>query len=174
MFGITIDELEILSKAVDPKDLKAFITHSKVMNDKNAKMPARVKAAEEVFRLGLAHSKANPKEPPLKALAADFTPELEAPVAPAPVVAEPKIDPPTGAAQAGPVVNVPTPAEVPFHEEFARHHGGDPKAIKATFDAMTPEHLATTKAWHAEQLQNKMQKSVETLYTLFQTLKKQL
>lgn len=154
MNDISLQELEELAKNVDPKDIKLFLHHAKIMNDKNAKMDARARAAENVYAINMAHAKKNPGTPPLKALAEEFTPELAAPVTqPAPAVA---------------------PVQIPFHEEFAQHHGGDPVKLQAAFSAMSPEHMATTKAWHQEQLANKMKKSVDTLYDLFEQLKKQL
>lgn len=164
MFNIDLDDLEYLSKAIDPKDLKLFISHTKMMNNNAAKMADRVKAAEAVFKMGILHSKNNPKEKPLKTLAAEFTPELgaeepnlEFPVIPLPVKS-------TAAPGVG----------IPFHEEFASHHGGDPTKLKSAFEAMSPQHLAATKQWHAEQLSNKVNKNMNNLYTLFTLLKKSI
>lgn len=154
MNDISLQELEELAKSVDPKDIKLFLHHAKIMNDKNAKMDDRARAAENVYAINLAHAKKNPKAQPLKALAQELSPELEVPAAqPAPAVA---------------------PVQIPFHEEFAQHHGGDPAKIQAAFSAMSPEHMATTKAWHQEQLANKMKKSIDSLYNLFEQLKQQL
>lgn len=157
-----LDKLEELCKTVDPKNIKTFLRNAKIMNDKKAKMEDRVRAAENVYAINMAHTKKNPGAPPLKELAAELAPELSNPVVQNTAPAEIKNTQP-----------VP-PAAVPFHEEFAQHHGVDPVKFKATFAAMNPEQQKMTQDYHAQHLASKVAKSVNTLYDLFEQLKKQL
>lgn len=163
---IGIDELEELAKSVDPKNIKAFMQHAKIMNDASAKMEDRVRAAENVYAINLAHAKANKGAKPMKDIAQEFMsqqssqPNEVAPVAAPAQITAPEIKAPQGA--------------IPFHEEFAQHHGGDPMKFKATFDAMNPQQQQMTRDFHAEHLATKVAKSVDSLYSLFSQLKKQL
>lgn len=161
---ISINELEELAKSVDPKNIKAFMQHAKIMNDANAKMEDRVRAAENVYAINLAHAKANKGAKPMKDIAAEFMAAN-----PQPEVAPPSqvIAPEVGA------IKPATPA-IPFHEEFAQHHGVDPIKFKATFEAMNPEQKKMTQDFHAQHLATKVAKSVDSLYDLFTQLRKHL
>jgi hypothetical protein len=62
-----------------------------------------------------------------------------------------------------------------FPEDFHTHHGVDPVKFKAAWGAMTPEQKKTTLDWHKEQVAAKtVKKSIDKLYALFETLKKQI
>ncbi|MEM4726499.1 MAG: hypothetical protein QXG63_06120 [Nitrososphaerales archaeon] len=68
-----------------------------------------------------------------------------------------------------------TQQKYPFPEDFHIHHGVDPVKFRETWDAMTPEQQKITLDWHKEQLAAKnIKKSLDKLYQLFETLKKQL
>lgn len=154
MIKFTIKELEELAKAVDPKDIRAFLQHSKIMNDDKQKMDARVKAAEAVYALNLQHARTNPKEKKLPELAQNFKePDI--------VPGQPAVAPPVA----------PTP--IPFHEEFAQHHNVDPVGFKQAFDSMNPQQQQVTRDFHANHLAG-LKKSLERVYGIMLELKKQL
>lgn len=77
-------------------------------------------------------------------------------------------------AVAQPAASVTAPTEIPFHEEFATHHGVDPVKFKAAFDAMTPEQAQLTRDYHTNALKTKMNKSLTKLSDLFKQLNKAL
>lgn len=82
---------------------------------------------------------------------------------------------PSQSVQPPKTVEKPQQEAYPFPEDFHIHHGVDPVKFKAAWEAMTPEQRKITLDWHNEQLTTKkIKKSLDKLYQLFETLKKQI
>jgi hypothetical protein len=184
-----IDEIEELfksedfAKSVNRNALNALFRNTAILRDPNLSAEQKQQAIENIK--AITHNlqpkpiniskpkKTKVTKPEKPAEAATETKSIKpvkaAPAAQttSPAVTETKAKPKT----------IPTPSseEHPFPEDFHIHHGVDPIKFKAAWDAMSPEQKKITLDWHKEQLAAKnINKSLDRLYKLFETLKKHI
>lgn len=172
-------EIEELIKNVNRNAIKALLRNAAIMKDPTASSEMRAQAEANVK--AISYNKPIPREPKApkkqKAAAAEQATQLvQTPPAQMPVAAAPS------------KLSVVSSPKMEFHKEFAQHHGVDPVAFKATYEAMSPEHQKITQDWHAAEIAKpkmpavavapiapiKIAKSVDSLYNLFTALRKHL
>lgn len=156
-----LQQIEELMKTVNKNAIKAMLRNAAILNDPNVSDEMKAQALENVK--AIAGNKAPKKQQKVKT-------QIEAPVAAPTQLAQP----PAPAAPAEPVIAAaPQLIQYPegLHLSPLNSGGHDEKAMRGIFDSLPDHEKKSIVDWHAS---TKVQKSVESLYALFQELKKRL
>lgn len=150
-----MQEIEELMKNVNRSAIKAMLRNAAILGDEKATDEMKAQALENVK--AIAGNKQPKKSKKVKAVAAP--PEM----------------PPVHQLAQSPAPSPLTPPSIPYPEGLhlspLNTGGHDEAAMRGIFDSLPHEEKQHVADWHAS---TKVQKSIETLFSLFTQLKKHL
>ncbi len=151
---INMQQIEELMKTVNRSAIKAMLRNAAILGDEKATDEMKAQALENVKAIaGNKQPKKSKKVKAPEAAAAPMMAAVQQPAAPA-APEQPQIQYPEG-----------------LHLSPLNTGGHDEAAMRGIFDSLPHEEKQHVADWHAS---TKVQKSIETLFSLFTQLKKHL
>lgn len=157
-----IREIEELIKTANSKQIKAMMRNAAILSDPNISEEMKIQALENIKAISAGNK---PKKQRLKPVAPVATP----PTPPTQLVQQPVAPAAATTPAATPTESAPYPEGL--HLSPLNAGGHDEAAMRGIFDSLPHEEKQHVADWHAS---TKVQKSIETLFSLFTQLKKHL